>query len=129
MGAGILSPKTFKWSDIVAEEVLTCLVHPHHGSIFSSTVLNVLVSVITQRAPVGACINHLSKAQECCSSSSKYRLHRTATPFGWCLQALFRFESHESPHVTPVTCHISPHITINLKLIINLINLNFYKYF
>ena len=102
MGGEVLSPKTFEWSDIVATEVLTCLVHPRHGSLLPSTVFNVLVSVVTQHAPVGACINHLSKAQEHCSSSSKYCLHRTAVPFGWCLRALFRFESHESPHVTPI---------------------------
>ena len=84
MGGAVLSPKTFKWSDIVAAEVLMCLVHPHCGSLLPSTVFNALVSVITQHAPAGACINHLSEAQECCSSSSKYRLHRTAVPFGWC---------------------------------------------
>ena len=29
-----------------------------------------------------------SKAQECCQPPSKYRLHRTAMPSGWCLCTL-----------------------------------------
>ena len=103
MGGLVLSPKTFVWSDIVAAKVLTHLVCPCHGSLLPSTVLNALVSVTTRRAPVGARINHLSKAQECCSSPSKYCLCRTAAPFGWCPCALFRFESRESPRVTSVT--------------------------
>ena len=110
MGGAVLSPETFKWSDIVAVEVLTCLVCPCHRSLLPSTVFNALVSVTTQRVPAGACINHLSEAWECCLSSFKYHLHRTAAPFGWCPQALFRFESCKSPHVTPVTCqHFSMH--------------------
>ena len=84
MGGAVLSPETFEWSDVVAVEVLTCLVHPHCGSLLPSTVFNVLVTVTTQCAPAEACINHHSKAWECCSSSSKYHLHRTAAPFGWC---------------------------------------------
>ena len=104
MGGAVLSPENFEWSDIVTVEVLTHLVCPHHRSLLPSSVFNALVSVTTQCAPVGACINHLSEAWECCSSSSKYHLCRTATPFSWCLQALFRFESCKSPHVTPVTC-------------------------
>ena len=102
-GRVVLSSKTFEWSDIVAKKVLTCLVHPHHGSLLSSTVLNTLVSVTTWHAPAGSCINHLSEAQECCLSPFKYCLRSTAAPFGWCLRALFRFESCESPHVTFVT--------------------------
>ena len=105
MEAAVLSPKTFKWSDIVAAEVLMHLVHPCCESLLPSTIFNTLVSVTTWHAPAGACINHLSEAHECCSSSSKYHLCRTAVPFGWCPRALFRFESHESPHVTPITCH------------------------
>ena len=110
MGGLVLSPKTFEWSDIVAMKVLTCLVCPHHGSPLPSTVLNVLVSVTTWSAPAGVCINHLSEAQESCSSPSKYCLCRTATPFSWCPHALFRFESHELPCVTSITCqHSSTH--------------------
>ena len=104
MGGAVLSPKTFEWSDIVALEVLTCLVRPHHGSLLPSTVFKALVSVTTQGALAGACINHCSEVRECCSSSSKYHLRRTAVPFGWCPLALFRFESQESLPVTPVTC-------------------------
>ena len=104
MGGVVLSPKTFGWSDIVAVEVLKHLVHPHCGSLLPSTVFNTLVTVTTWCTPVGACTNHHSEAWECCSSSSKYHLHRTATSFGWCLQALFRFESCESPCVAPVMC-------------------------
>ena len=48
MGGVVLSPKTFEWSDIVATEVLTCLVHPHCGSLIPSTVFNALVSVTTR---------------------------------------------------------------------------------
>ena len=103
MGGLVLSPETFEWSDVVAVKVLMHLVHPHHGSLPPSTVLNALVSVTTRHAPVGACINHLSKACECCFSPSKYCLRRTAMPFGWCPQALFWFESYESPRVTSVT--------------------------
>ena len=51
----------------------------------------------------GMCINHLSETQECCLSPSKYCLHRTPVPFGWCPRALFRLESHESLRVTSVT--------------------------
>ena len=110
MGGVVLLPETFKWSDVVVMEVLTCLVHPHHRSLPPSTVFNALVSVITLCAPAGVHINCLSEAWECCSSSSKYCLCRTAVPFSWCLQALFRFESHESPCVTPITCqHFSVH--------------------
>ena len=102
--------QTFEWSDIVAMKVLTCLVHPHRGSLLPSTVLNALVSVTTRCAPTGARINHLSEAWECCSSPSKYLLCRTVTPFSWCPHALFRFESHESLHVTSVMCqHFSTH--------------------
>ena len=100
----VLSPKTFKLSDVVAAEVLMCLVHPHCGSLLPSIVFNVLVTVTTQCAPAGAHTNHHSEARECCSSSSKYSLHRNATPFGWCLQALFRFESCESLCVEAVMC-------------------------
>ena len=85
MGGAVLSPETFEWSDVVAMEVLMHLVCPHHGSLLPSTVFNALVSFTTRHAPVGACINHLSEAQKCCSSSSKYCLCRTAAPFGWCL--------------------------------------------
>ena len=110
MGGLVLSPETFEWSDIVAMKVLMHLVHSCHRSLLSSTVLNALVSVTTQCTPVGACVNHLSKAWECCSSPSKYHLHRTAMPFGWCWHALFRFESHESPHVTSIMRqHFSMH--------------------
>ena len=104
MGGAVLSPKTFEWSDVVAAEVLTHLVHPCRGSLLTSTVFNALVSVTIRCTPAGAHINHLSKAWECCSSSSKYRLHKTAKPFGWCPRALFRFESCESQRVTPVMC-------------------------
>ena len=104
MAGLVLSPKTFKWSDIVAMKVLMCLVHPHHGSLLLSTVLNALVSVTTGHAPVEACVNHLSDAWECCSSPSKYHLCRTAAPFSWCPHALFRFESCESLCVTSITC-------------------------
>ena len=103
MGGLVLSPKTFKWSDI-AMKVLTCLVYTRCGSQLPSTVLNALVSVTTQCAPVGARINHLSKAWECCSSPSKYPLHRTAAPFGWCPHALFRLGSCKLPCVTSVMC-------------------------
>ena len=109
MGGAVLSPETFKWSDI-AMEVLMHLVHPLHGSLLPSTVFNTLVTVTTQCAPVGAHINCCSEAQECCSSSSKYHLCSTTAPFGWCPQALFRFESHESLHVAPVKHqHFSTH--------------------
>ena len=84
MGGAVLSPKTFEWSDIVAAEVLMCLVHPRCRNLLPSIVFNALISVITRHTPVGACINHLSEAQECCLFSSKYHLRRTATPFGWC---------------------------------------------
>ena len=110
MGGLVLSPDSFKWSDVVAMKVLMCLVHPHHKSLLPSTKLNALVSVNTRHAPVGVHINHLSEAWECCSSPSKYCLHRTAAPFGWCPQALFRFESCESLCVTSVTHqHFSVH--------------------
>ena len=33
MGGVVLSPETFEWSDIVAVEVLMCLVHPRCGSL------------------------------------------------------------------------------------------------
>ena len=61
---------------------------PHHGSLLPSFVFNALVTVTTQCAPVGVHTKHHSKAQECCSSSSKYRLCRTAVPFSWCPQEL-----------------------------------------
>ena len=63
MGGAVLSPKTFEWSDIVAVEVLTCLVHPCRRSLLPSTVFNALVSVTTQCAPAGARIKNLSKAR------------------------------------------------------------------
>ena len=47
MGGAVLSPETFEWSNVVAVEVLMCLVHPHHGSLLPSTVFNTLVSVTT----------------------------------------------------------------------------------
>ena len=53
MGGSVLLSETFKWSDIVAVEVLMCLVCPHCGSLLPSTVFNVLVSVITWHAPLG----------------------------------------------------------------------------
>ena len=53
-GRVVLSPETFEWSDIVATEVLMCLVHPHHRSLIPSTVFNALVSVTSRRAPVHA---------------------------------------------------------------------------
>ena len=104
MGGVVLSPETFEWSDIVAAGVLMHLVHPRHGSLLPSTVFNALVTVTTPCTPAGTHTNHRSEAWECCSSSSKYYLCRTSTPFGWFPQALFRFESHESPCVAPVTC-------------------------
>ena len=103
MGGAVLSSETFEWSDVVITEVLMCMVHPCHGSLLPSIVFNVLVTVTIWHTPVGARTNYHSKAQECCSSSSKYCLLRTIAPFGWCLQALFRFESHESPCVAPFT--------------------------
>ena len=103
MGGAVLSLETFKWSDVVAAEVLMRLVHPRHRSLLPSTVFDALVSDIIRCTPAGVHINHLSEARECCSSSSKYHLRRTAMPFGWCLQALFRFESCESPRVAHVT--------------------------
>ena len=110
MGGVVLSSETFEWSDVVATEVLMCLVHPRCRSLLPSIVFNVLVTVTTWCTPAGARTNCHSEAQECCSSSSKYCLHRTAAPFGWCPQALFRFESYESPHVAPVMCqHFSAH--------------------
>ena len=110
MGEAVLSPETFEWSDVVAMEVLTCLVHPRHGSLLPSIVFNALVIVTIRCAPARACTNHHSEAQECCSSSSKYHLHRTAMPFSWCPQALFRFESRKSLHVAPVMRqHFSVH--------------------
>ena len=33
MGWAVLSPETFECSDIIAAEVLMCLVHPHCGSL------------------------------------------------------------------------------------------------
>ena len=99
MGGLVLSPETFEWSDVLAAKVLMCLVHPRCGSLLPLTVLNVLVSVTTQHAPVGACINHLSKAQECCLSPPLQDCHA----FGRCPHALFRLESHESPRVTSIT--------------------------
>ena len=74
------------------------------GAYFFQTVLNALVTVITQCAPVGACINCLNKAWKCCLSSSKYHLCRTAMPFSWCPHALVRLESHESSCVMPIVC-------------------------
>ena len=53
MGGSVLSPETFEWSDIVAMEVLMCLVCPHCGILLPSTVFNVLVSVITWCDPAG----------------------------------------------------------------------------
>ena len=53
MGGSVLSAETFKWSDVVAAEVLTRLVCPRHGSLLPSTVFNALVSVITRTTSAG----------------------------------------------------------------------------
>ena len=84
-------------------QVVMCLVHPCHGSLFPSTVNSMLALVNTIHIhSVWAFPKYLSATWECHQPSSKYRLCRTAAPCGWSPSAA----SYEVFHVIPTRVHI-----------------------